>query len=63
MIAERRDGAYEAALADLFLADAERLMEGLDGDIDRETILALEPLPTRSSTRRPARKPTSRSPT
>ena len=45
MIAERRGGAYEAALADLFLADAERLMEGLEGEIDRETILALEPLP------------------
>ena len=44
-IAERRDGAYEAALADLFLADAERLMEGIEADIDRETILALEPLP------------------
>jgi len=44
-IAERRDGAYEAALTDLFLADAERLMEGIEADIDRETILALEPLP------------------
>ncbi len=45
MIAERRDGAYEAALADLLLADSERLMEGLDGEITRDTILALEPEP------------------
>jgi len=45
MITERRDGAYEAALADVFLADAERLMEGLEGEIERGTILALEPLP------------------
>lgn len=45
MIAKRRGGAYEAELADLFLAHAERLLEGLDGPVDRETILALEPLP------------------
>ena len=45
MIADRRDGAYEAALADAFLADADRLMEGLDGDIERDAILALEPVP------------------
>ena len=45
MIAQRRGGAYEAELADLFLAHAVRLLEGLDGPVDRETILALEPLP------------------
>ena len=45
MIAKRRGGAYEAELADLFLAHAERLLEGLDGPVSRETILALEPLP------------------
>ena len=45
MIAKRRGGAYEPELADLFLAHAERLLEGLDGPVDRETILALEPVP------------------
>jgi HD-GYP domain-containing protein (c-di-GMP phosphodiesterase class II) len=45
MIAKRRGGAYEPALADLFLAHAERLLKGLDGAVDRETILALEPVP------------------
>src|SRR5260221_10894803 len=45
MIKERSGGAYEAALADLFLADADRLMQGIDDEIDRETILALEPVP------------------
>jgi HD-GYP domain-containing protein (c-di-GMP phosphodiesterase class II) len=45
MIAKRGDGAYEKALADLFLADAERLLKGLDQPVDRDTILALEPLP------------------
>ena len=45
MIAKRSGGAYEPALADLFLAHAERLLKGLDGAVDRETILALEPLP------------------
>jgi HD-GYP domain-containing protein (c-di-GMP phosphodiesterase class II) len=45
MIAKRRGGAYEPELADLFLAHAGRLLAGLDGPVDRETILALEPLP------------------
>ena len=45
MIAKRAGGAYEQALADLFLAHAEGLLAGLDGPVDRETILALEPLP------------------
>ena len=45
MIAKRSGGAYEPELADLFLARAERLLEGLDGAIDRDTILALEPVP------------------
>jgi HD-GYP domain-containing protein (c-di-GMP phosphodiesterase class II) len=45
MIAKRAGGAYEPELADLFVAHAERLLAGLDGPVDRETILALEPLP------------------
>src|SRR4051812_30792009 len=45
MIAKRSGGAYEPELADLFLAHAERLLAGLDGPVDRSTILALEPLP------------------
>ena len=45
IIAKRRGGAYEPELADLFLAHAERLLAGLDGVVDRQTILALEPLP------------------
>jgi hypothetical protein len=63
MIAARRDGAYEAALVDLFLAHAERLLAGLDETIGHKTILALEPAPMRCSTRKPARKPISRLPT
>src|SRR3954451_24819725 len=45
MIARRSGGAYEPELADLFLAHARQLLAGLDGPVDRETILALEPLP------------------
>src|SRR3954468_16841045 len=45
MIARRSGGAYEPELADLFLAHAKRLLAGLDGPVDRETILALEPVP------------------
>jgi HD-GYP domain-containing protein (c-di-GMP phosphodiesterase class II) len=45
MIAKRSGGAYEPELADLFLAHAERLLRGLDGAVDRATILALEPVP------------------
>lgn len=44
-IAERAGGAYETELAELFLAHCEELMRGLDGPVDRETILAIEPLP------------------
>jgi len=44
-IAERAGGAYETELAELFLAHCEALVKGLDGPVDRETILALEPLP------------------
>jgi HD-GYP domain-containing protein (c-di-GMP phosphodiesterase class II) len=44
-LAKRRDGAYQAELVDVFLADAEALLQGLDGVVDRETILALEPEP------------------
>jgi HD-GYP domain-containing protein (c-di-GMP phosphodiesterase class II) len=45
MIAKRAGGAYERELAELYLAHAEQLMKGLAGPVDRETILALEPLP------------------
>jgi len=45
MIAKRAGGAYEAEVANLFLADPERLLAGLDGPVDREAILALEPTP------------------
>jgi HD-GYP domain-containing protein (c-di-GMP phosphodiesterase class II) len=45
MIAKRSGGGYEPELTDLFLAHGEQLMAGLDGPVDRETILALEPLP------------------
>jgi HD-GYP domain-containing protein (c-di-GMP phosphodiesterase class II) len=45
MIAKRAGGAYEPELAELFLAHAERLLAGLDGPVDREAILALEPVP------------------
>lgn len=44
-IARRAGGAYESALVDLFLAHADELLAGLDGPVDRETILALEPVP------------------
>jgi HD-GYP domain-containing protein (c-di-GMP phosphodiesterase class II) len=44
-IAQRRGGACEPELTDLFLAHAERLLEGITGAVDRETILALEPEP------------------
>ncbi|MDB4983677.1 MAG: transcriptional regulator, LuxR family, partial [Myxococcales bacterium] len=45
MLAARAGGAYEAELTDVFLAHAERLLAGLDGPVDRATILALEPAP------------------
>jgi HD-GYP domain-containing protein (c-di-GMP phosphodiesterase class II) len=45
IIAKRRGSAYEPELADLFLAHAGHLLEALDEVVDRETILALEPLP------------------
>jgi HD-GYP domain-containing protein (c-di-GMP phosphodiesterase class II) len=45
IIAKRRGRAYEPELADLFLAHAERLLQGYDEPVDREAILALEPLP------------------
>ena len=44
-IRKRRGGAYEAALADAFLADAKRLLDGIDVMVNREAILALEPEP------------------
>jgi len=44
-IEKRRDGPYEAALADVFLADAENFLSGIDGAVDRQTILDLEPPP------------------
>jgi HD-GYP domain-containing protein (c-di-GMP phosphodiesterase class II) len=45
MIAKRAGGGYEPELADLFLTHAARLFTGLDQPVDRETILALEPVP------------------
>lgn len=45
MIAKRAGGGYEPALAELFLAHADKLMQGLGEPVDRETILALEPEP------------------
>ncbi|MGE0715067.1 MAG: HD domain-containing phosphohydrolase [Alphaproteobacteria bacterium] len=45
MIAARDGGAYEPELVDLLVAHVDRLLAGLDGPVDRETILALEPLP------------------
>ena len=44
-IARRRGGAYEEALAELFLSDAAGLTAGIDGLVGREAILALEPMP------------------
>jgi hypothetical protein len=45
MIAKRAGGGYEPKLAELFILYADKLMAGLDGPVDRETILALEPAP------------------
>lgn len=45
MIAKRAGGGYEPELADLFVTHAEQLFKGLDQPVDREMILALEPLP------------------
>jgi HD-GYP domain-containing protein (c-di-GMP phosphodiesterase class II) len=45
MIEKRAGGAYDPELATLFLENAERLFDGLEGPVDRETILALEPTP------------------
>src|SRR5215470_15995510 len=45
MIAKRSGGGYEPELVDTFLTHAEKLLAGLDGPVDRETILALEPEP------------------
>jgi HD-GYP domain-containing protein (c-di-GMP phosphodiesterase class II) len=45
MIAKRAGGGYERELVDIFLPNAEKLLARLDGPVDRETILALEPLP------------------
>src|SRR5215470_13840310 len=45
LIAKRAGGGYEPELVDLFLTHTEKLLDGLDGPVDRETILALEPEP------------------
>jgi HD-GYP domain-containing protein (c-di-GMP phosphodiesterase class II) len=45
LIARRAGGAYEAELVQRFLSHAERLMAGLEGPVDRQSILALEPQP------------------
>ena len=64
MIAKRAGGGYEPELVDLFLTHAEKLLAGLDGPVDRETILALEPAaPCDARRGRRARKPIWRSPT
>lgn len=44
-IGARRDGPYEAELADLFLNDAEAFMRGTNAEITRDLILSLEPEP------------------
>lgn len=41
----RTGGAYEPQMAAFFLADARSHLEGIDGAVSRETILALEPQP------------------
>jgi HD-GYP domain-containing protein (c-di-GMP phosphodiesterase class II) len=45
LVEKRADGPYERALVEVFLAHAEPLFAGLDGPVDREAILALEPEP------------------
>ena len=45
MVAGRAGGGYEPELVDTFLIHADTLLAGLDGPVDRETILALEPEP------------------
>ena len=39
MIAKRAGGGYEPELVDLFLSNADKLLAGLDGPVDRQTIL------------------------
>lgn len=41
----RKGGAYEPQMADVFLTDAKAYLDGIDGAVSRETILALEPQP------------------
>lgn len=45
IIAKRAGGGYEPELVDLLLSNADKLLAGLDGPVDRQTILALEPQP------------------
>ena len=45
IIRGRAGGGYEVALAELFLANADQLMVGIDQPVDRPTILSLEPEP------------------
>jgi len=45
IVADRADGPYEAALAQLVSNDASTLMAGIGAAVERETILALEPEP------------------
>ena len=45
MIGQRAGGGYETPLTELFLANANQLMAGLDLPVDRAAILALEPAP------------------
>src|SRR5260370_41809591 len=45
MVGKGGGGGYEPEVVDLLLKHAESLLAGLDGPVDRETILALEPVP------------------
>ena len=63
MIAKRRGGAYEAALADLFLARAESLLQDSTGPPTRGRSSSSSLSPTPSSRRRVATRPIWRSPT
>ncbi len=45
VITRRRDGPYEAELADVLLNNPNALMDGLDDETDRRSILSMEPQP------------------
>jgi hypothetical protein len=62
MIAKRAGGGYEPELVDIFLANAEKLLAGLDGPVDREPSWRWSRSRIPCSTKRRARRPISRSP-